>query len=169
MVLTPAELQQTITELRAKVAANRETYGQYRAALYPFWTEPWEAVAVAIIARVAYYRGEVLRAKHNLARYMRGEDAQEPRSYMDMWLPMLDDDLVKLHNSVVEVQNATGKLKQFNSWGHAVPLDNLDDSTIDFEDWRWSGLYYLAEMGLRLELDNLQDLKEIFERNTYAG
>lgn len=81
VVTNAAELKTVIDGYRHKISADHQLYNQYKAIYWPWYPEEWEAVKSALIARANYWRGEMLRAKHNVARYMRGEDLKEQRQF----------------------------------------------------------------------------------------
>lgn len=168
--LTPSELQDHIADLRKKVAADRQTYGEYRALLWPSYEEWWDAVGSALIARVNFYRGEVLRAKHNIARYMTGEPTKPLRPWMLDFVAELDGDIARLHNAIAEMQGYAEELKAFNEDGQPATQEQLDNpKSISKEYWKTSMLYNLSIVGIDLALIGLKDSKEFYEKYTYAG
>lgn len=99
---TPQELKAVIDELRRLIAVDHKMYLEYKEWLWPMYPNEWQAVKDALIIRSRWYRGEMLRAKHNVARYMRGEEPKNQR-LMDKDDPdWVDHDIRELHNSLVD-------------------------------------------------------------------
>lgn len=167
--LSSSELEMLMASFRRKIAADKQLYGEYRAWLYPWYTEPWQAVDGAITARARYYHGEVLRAKHNIAHYIRGEGTREGSARAAGWLGELEPQITQLHNAIAKMEEAKEKLKQFNTWGSPIPKSDLDDKIENLDYWRASSMYWLEEFEVSLSINNLNDLKQIYEGGTYGG
>lgn len=95
---TVEQLEEVIRECRVRILNTKKLHDYYHSYLWPWRPEAWEAVDEAIKTQARYWRGEIIRAKHNLARYMRGEELQLQRKYFvhttqNTWLR---DDLATL-------------------------------------------------------------------------
>lgn len=70
------ELRAIMADYRQRIQRTKTLDEDYRKMYWPWFPEAWEAVDEALKVRARYWRGEIIRAKHNLAHYMRGEDLE---------------------------------------------------------------------------------------------
>jgi len=121
--------QAAIATLHVKVTECREQYKQWRR-----WCKAtnnlavWEHIGPAIITKADYYKGEITRAKHNLARYMMGRDPEEPR-YPGIWLEdidyclrMLPEEATSIEQLEQEVRASQGTVKEINESFYASAM-----------------------------------------------
>lgn len=103
VVTSAAELKTIIDGYRYKVSADHKLYDECKAMYWPWHPEQWDAAKAALVARANYWRGEMLRAKHNVARYMRGEDLKVQHRHV---LDSIEGDMNWLDHELVAMQNA---------------------------------------------------------------
>lgn len=100
------ELSEIIADYRRRIERTKRLDDSYHEMYWPVYPEAYEAVHEALKARARYWRGEIIRAKHNLARYMRGEELKLQRRYIvgDMESGYFKQELDGLQNSIVTLE-----------------------------------------------------------------
>lgn len=142
---TTAELQELIAELRKKVAHDQQLHEEYKAVFWPWFPNEYEAVKAALAARSRWYNGEILRAKHNLARYIRGEKLKQTLWIWTSVAEGLGDAIIDLNNAVYEWEHVSEKPTNQELWNE------------------------LAKSNLDMALWSLNRDREELERTTYGG
>lgn len=98
------EQQQLISDLKVKVDECRAQYKYWHGWCRKYGQlEVWQDIEPAIILKADYYKAEIIRAKHNIARYMLGRDTQDVR-YTGMWLEDIDYQLEHLPEEVANLE-----------------------------------------------------------------
>jgi hypothetical protein len=145
LLTTPAELQEHIAEVRKKIAHDQQLHEEYKAVFWPWYPAEYEAVKAALAARSRWYNGEILRAKHNLARYIRGEKLKQT---LWLWVTVvegLDNAIVDLNNAVVEFEQVGEKPSNQELWNQ------------------------IAKSNLEMALHSINSDRETLERTMYGG
>lgn len=102
MAWPPEDLPAFTREYAKLIAKDRRTYAKLKEQFYNSQTLfIWKTIDEAIQARVAYYRGEVVRARRDTASYMLGGDperkglAYDEKLCLDLdWaITMISDDM----------------------------------------------------------------------------
>lgn len=69
------EQQQLISDLKKQVAECRKQYTTTKQWCFRSGNaDLWPLIEPAIVAKAGYYKAEILRARHNIARYMLGRE-----------------------------------------------------------------------------------------------
>lgn len=76
MVKPADHLKQTLTNLRSRLADEREYYMAKKKQLELYYPNEWKIVSPAIVAVANYLHGEIVRAKHDVADWMNGHEVQ---------------------------------------------------------------------------------------------
>lgn len=154
--LTPQDMQQRIAELRAVVLADKKLYDECKSRpTYYDGIEIWKPVARLIIAHANFYRGEMLRAKHNMARYMRGDEPTEQKKFVWFWAGELEHTVDSIYESMAQ-QDETFRLSQ------RVPRESPKDQLM-------TAMLELGNSVIQMEQSMVKDLTDTLERYTYAG
>ena len=143
VITTGPELKETIDSYRRKIAVERDLYLYYEKFLPAWHPSEWESVKRYLIARAHYWRGEMLRAKHNLARYIRGEELKLQPCFVVMNIE--DQDVNQVLEEIEASVNET-----LNSKANPVMIR-------------------LAESYLSTCISSIKHETEYIERHTYGG
>lgn len=150
------EQQQLISDLKVKVDGCRAQWRHWREWCKKYGQlEAWQYIEPAIILKADYYKAEIIRAKHNIARYMLGRDTQDVR-YVGMWLEDIDYQLEGLPNDIVEIDECWDRV---NAWKNESQVK---------QDLAAS-LYEGANLMYDLTIKALQHDVEWGRRKIYAG
>lgn len=82
--------------IRSKINKDRKLFLEYRSWLGPVDPATWQVVGEMLKARSRYYRGEIIRAKHDTQRFAMGEDPKEPSRFGEMQCDWVDTYLTEL-------------------------------------------------------------------------
>lgn len=152
IITMPAQLQAYIDEMRRRIAADKQRYEEHHKWLYPWHPDLWAVVAGALIARARYYRGEILRAKHNVARYMRGEEPTKQMPHVQFWVDSVDVELEELRTALEDALSWDGQRKaQYANAEVAKSMEEMSNSL------------------LQASSSQLKKTKDLIERYTYGG
>lgn len=150
-----AEQQKLIEEMKAKVVICEKQYSSWKAWCYKISAgDVWEFAGMALEAKVNYYKAEIVRAKHNIARHMLGRDP-EPTQYPGFWLEEIDRSLTCLPSQINNLIYDKQEMRR------------TEDKGLIGECWQ---LNY--ELGCRLYenfLENFKDFADLGKRRTYGG
>lgn len=141
---TPTELKSLIDSYRHNIAKDHELYLENQKIYYPWYPEQWQAAKRVLIARAHYWRGEMLRGKHNLARYMRGEELKPQYKHVMMMI----DDTETINTDLANLENSLQQCLEKNTRPEIA---------------------HLNENYLKLCTDNLHMMGRYIERHTYGG
>lgn len=145
LAMTPEELKSAMGEYRQRMAEDHKLYEIYKKKFWLWWPEAWSQVSHLLIVQTRYWQGEALRAKHNLARYMRGEPLEEQRKFVSM---QFEDNEHWVRGEIENVENAL-----------AIALEARTPKALEKLDNEY---YQLCVAGLRQTADYI-------ERHTYGG
>lgn len=126
---------------------DRELYLYYKKMYVPWYPEAWKEVSALLISRTNYWRGEMLRVKHNLARYMRGEDPKLSPRHVLGWL----DDRSIIAGVDAELRNIESALAATLEDNQAAEIAQLNDD------------YY------KFCINTLANTREFIQKHTYGG
>lgn len=156
VTLTPQDMQQRIAELRAVVLADKKLYDDCKERpKYYDGIEVWKAVSRLIIVHANFYRGEMLRAKHNMARYMRGDEPTEQLRLAWFWAEDLHYTVENIYDSM-ERQDETFRFSQ------GLPRESQKQELV-------TAMLELGNGIIQMEQSMIKDLTDTLERYTYAG
>jgi len=145
LATTPDELKAAIGEYRLRMAEDYRLYEIYKGKFLPWYPEAWAQISHLLIVQARFWQGETLRAKHNLARYMRGEPLEEQRKFVSM---QFEDDGKWVIGEIENVENAL-----------AIALEARVPKALEKLDNEY---YQMCVAGLRQTADYI-------ERYTYGG
>jgi hypothetical protein len=137
--LEASELKTTIDEFRRRLANDRQLYRYYKGVLYPWYPEPWAAAGAAIIARAQYWRGEMLRSKQNLARYIRGEEEKRQHTFVNGIIENLGFELKALESSLQACETESGVMLQLAQSQLTWDIDSLLTTAKHIEHYTYGG------------------------------
>jgi hypothetical protein len=144
LVTTPTELKSMINSYRRRMAGDRELYLYYEEKYRTWHPEAWRETSHLLVVRSRFWRGEILRAKHNLARYMRGEPLITQRKFV---IP----------------QSKAG------DWGTHDLLETENALAAVLEDRQPAVLGQLDDQYYKMCVRNLRSTADYIERYTYGG
>lgn len=148
--------QQLIHELKKNIAACRKQYAYWRQ-----WCrdahelEVWVHMEAAIVAKADYYAAELIRAKHNIARYSLGADVQEPFRLAEAWVADIDEALREVPSRLQDMENDNKLVKKA---GDNKTKRELAVSTFE-----------LANSLYEMTVAQLDDRAQALRRKTYGG
>lgn len=149
-VTNTEELQAIITDFRKNIQADKKTYEEWRQWLQPWDPDVWGPVAGVLKARANYFKGEILRAKHNLRHYMLYEPITKQRSFIENWVSTLNNELTELQKAINNARESYQKTLLSDKQS-AKKVYNINRSLVD------------------MHLDNLQQLKSLMEKYIYES
>ncbi len=141
------EQQKLIIELKAKISVCQKQYASWKK-----WCEKighddiWLNVEPALVAKGNYYQAEIVRAKHNMARYILGRD-EEPASYPGVWIEAIEKNLANIPHMVqslttdkyeakrTENKGVMGECWQLNYTLGCELFENFLNNFKEFADW----------------------------------
>jgi len=149
---TSQEIQQQLAKLQGVIVADKQLYDKCKG--YGS-VEVWGPVSKVIIAHANFYRGEILRAKHNLARYMRGDEPVEQKKFVWFWVNDVQHAVESVYDSVEQNDAAYARLEK-------LPRENPKYELAQ-------SMFNLADSTLEANKNYLKDLTETLTRYTYGG
>lgn len=154
--ITPQDMQQRIAKLRAVVVADKKLYDECREQpKYYDGLEIWKSVSKLIIAHANFYRGEMIRAKHNVARYMRGDEPTEQIKLAWLWA----GDMLYAIESVYDSMERQEEMFRFSQ---GLPHESHKQELI-------AAMLELGNEIIQMEQSIIKNLTDTLERYTYAG
>lgn len=141
--------------MKTKVASCQQQYANWKS-----WCEKtrhmeiWEVAEPAIIVKGNFYKAEIVRAKHNIARHMLGRDP-EPSMFAGVWLEEIDKALAKVGERIQNLAEDFYECKRTEGKGaiHECWVLHYELSTIIFGKF----------------LNSFTELAEWGKRRTYGG
>lgn len=149
------EQKEIIDDLKLKVAKCQKQY-----ALWRKWCEKtgndelWRVIEPAIVAKGIYYKAEIVRAKHNIARFMLGRD-QDPAPYPGFWIEELDKALTSAPWRIQELTHDKKEVERTEGWGVFGECYQLN--------------YQLGCELFEIFLSNFKEITNWGKRRTYGG
>ncbi len=149
------EQQKLIEEMKAKVIVCEKQHASWKK-----WCDKidagdvWEFAELAIEAKGNYYRAEIVRAKHNIARHMLGRNP-EPASYPGIWMEAIEKQLASIPRIIQDLTNDKYEARRTENKGAIGEC--------------WGLNYKLGCELFETFLKNFKDFADWGKRRTYGG
>lgn len=151
----PPNLLGYIDKLRRLIAADRKRYSEFKAYLYPTYPDLWEPVGEMLKARARFFRGEIIRAKHDTQRFALGEDPPQPTKFGQM---VCDWGTKYIYELPEEIQSLN------DSWEYLQQQKITDNFHVEIADIIWR----IDEWLLENCREGIKGVTKDLERITYG-